>query len=94
MRAHIVESHFVGEHNPALVIRRLPTKNEKEEGWRQIKIFQTRVKVEEKITYLVIDNVSAITLAEKEVIDKTHWPSEKLSNPYKVAWANDFVILV
>lgn len=57
-------------HNPALVICRRPTKNEKEEGWRQIKIFQTRVRVEEKITNSVIDNVSVINLVEKEVIDK------------------------
>lgn len=92
-RAHIVESHFAGEHNPTLVILRLLTKNEKE-GCRQIKVFQTRVRVEEKITNLVIDNVSAINLVEKEVIDKIHWPSEELSNPYKVPWANDFVILV
>ena len=41
--AYVVETHFAREDNPTLVIRRLLTTNEKEEKWKQVKKFQTRV---------------------------------------------------
>ena len=60
-RALVVETHFAREDNPTLVIRRLLITNEmEEEEWRQTKIFPTRVKCEDRLTKLVIDNGSAI----------------------------------
>ena len=82
-RAHIVETHFSGEDNPKLVIRRVLTTNKmKEEEWRQHKKFQTQVRCEARLANLVIDHGSAINFLAQEVIDKLHRPTEKLLKPY------------
>ena len=57
-------------------------------------IFQTRVKCEDRLANLVIDNDISINFVAQEVIDKLHWPTEKLAKPYKVTWSNGSVIRV
>ena len=80
-----METHFAGEDNPTLVIHRLLTSNEMdEEVWRRTKKFQTRVKCEDKVANLVIDNSSAINFVAQEAINKLRWPTEKLPKSYEV----------
>ena len=92
-RAHIVESHFAREGNPTLVIHQLLTTNEKEEEWKQTMIFRMRVKCEDMLANLVIDNDITINFVAQVVIDKPHWPIKKLAKPYKVIWSNGSLIL-
>ena len=57
-RAHVVERLFLGEDNPTLVIPRLfNTSKKEEEEWRQVKKFHMQVRVKDKSTNLIIDNV-------------------------------------
>ena len=85
-----MERLFAGENHPTLVIRRL-LNIENEEQWRRAKKFHTRVRVENKSANLIIDNGNAINFLAQEVIDKLHWPTEKLHKPYQVTWSNGHV---
>ena len=70
---NIVELQFAKETTPTLVIRRLLTTNKKEEEeWIQTMIFRTRVKCEDRLAKLVIDNGSAVNFVAQEIIDKLH----------------------
>ena len=53
-----------------------------------------RVRVEDKSANLIIDNGSAMNFVAQEVIDKLHWPIEKLLMPYQVTWSNGHIIPV
>ena len=57
-------------------------------------IFCTWVKCKDRLVNRVIDNDSAINFVAQKVIEKLHWPTEKLPKPYKVAWSNGFVVHV
>ena len=80
---------FSGEDNPIIVIRRLLNTIEKEEEeWSQAQKFHTQIRVEDKSANLIIDNGSAMNFVAQEVIDKLHWPIEKLHKPYQVTWSH------
>ena len=54
----------------------------------------TQVRVEDKRTNLIIDDGRAINFVAQEVIDKLHWPTQKLHKPYQVTQSNGHVIPV
>lgn len=54
--------------------------------------FRTQARRKGKLCNLIIDRGSAMHCAMQEVIDKLLLPTDKILNPYKVAWANDFII--
>lgn len=46
------------------------------------------------IAHMGINNGSVISFVAQRVVDKLHWFTEKLPNPYKVTWDNGSGILV
>jgi len=90
--AHKDEEHTGWEfkHGAALVVTQILSVQMKEAKNRQRhNLFQTRVKVHDKVVKVIIDGGSCHNLASREMVDKLGLKLLRHPHPYHVEWLND-----
>lgn len=65
-----------------------------EDNENQAPIFRTRVSCKGKACNVIIDGGNAMNVISKEAFEKLQLPTKKHPKPYRIAWVDDYSILI